>query len=67
MRFLYRLPLGVMAIVAIVLLNGVHLLIHGTPLDGGSMDMFFVQINAFLSANINTADAVLWRLKVKDA
>lgn len=63
MRFLQRIPLGPVFVVGIVVLNVCHALIHGTPLDGGSMDAFFAQANMFLSANANVGDALLWRKK----
>lgn len=61
MKILYRLPLGVICMVAFVALNIFHGLIHGTPLDGGSMDMFFMQANTFLAANANTGSLAFWR------
>lgn len=61
MKILRRIPIGPLFVVAAVILNVFHLFIHGTPLDGGSMDAFFTQANMFLSANANVGDVFFWR------
>lgn len=50
----WRMPIGFTCMVGIIALNVVHVLVHGSPLDGGSLDAFFLHANAFLSANLNT-------------
>jgi hypothetical protein len=54
MKILHKLPLGPICMACLLGLNATHVVVHGTPLDSGAMDAFFVQANVFLSANLNT-------------